>query len=145
MTRGFRIPGAALAVLLALTLIAAPTHGALRATCDLCPPDCPMHQVNERGKRLKCHGGDVAPKPKCHGGTGVGHDDAQAERGTPRLSKPPCGNHGVLPGLALAPMILPSATSALAVPLLQAPPRSALAAPRRGADPPDTPPPIRLA
>jgi hypothetical protein len=134
MTRGFRIPGAALAALLALTLVAAPMHGALRATCDLCPPDCPMHQVGEGGKRLKCHGG-----------AGVGHDDAQAEGGMPRLSKPPCGNHGALPGLALAPMILPSATSTPVAPLVQAAPRTAFTAPRRGADPPDTPPPIRLA
>lgn len=143
MPRRFRSTGILTAVALALTLVAAPMRAALRPACDLCPPDCPMHQVRAAGKQLKCHGEAPAPKPKCHGAMGVRHDDD--DRRTPRIAKPPCGNHGAMPGLALAPMILPGATITRVAPICAAAPAAAFRAPRRGADPPDTPPPIRRA
>ncbi|MEO8602605.1 MAG: hypothetical protein ABI629_08520 [bacterium] len=127
----------ALAIMLALALLTAPMRGALRPTCDLCPPDCPMHR--EHGDKPKCHGDKGAAALHCHNALGV----RDAEHGKhPRLSRPPCGNHGAIQGLALAPMILPEAIRCQLAPRLAAPRIAAPAQPRRGADPPDTPPPI---
>ena len=128
----------ALAITLALALLTAPMRVALQPTCDLCPPDCPMHR--EHGEKPKCHGDHAAAKLHCHNALGV--RDANAHARQPRLSRPPCGNHGAIQGLTLAPMILPDVVRWYVVPRTSDPLFAIPAAPQRGADPPDTPPPI---
>jgi hypothetical protein len=119
-------------IFLALALVGAPLASSLRSVCHQCPVTCPMHQP-VKAKR----------KPSCHaaGATASHHDDDDAPRGV-GLTRPPCSHHGVVPGVVLAPMILPGAVrSAFVAVTRPLHPRDPLAA-LRGNDPPDTPPPI---
>ncbi|MDX2170156.1 MAG: hypothetical protein SF182_24000 [Deltaproteobacteria bacterium] len=126
----------ALAVLLALALFTAPMRVALRSECDLCPPDCPMHRAE--------HGHGEAPagaSMKCHNAPAAKVADATHGK-LPRLSRPPCGTHGAMQGLALAPVILPDAVAWRVMPDVRRTLAPAAQPHARGVDPPDTPPPI---
>jgi len=128
----------ALAVTLALALLTAPMRVAFQPGCDLCPPDCPMHHAP--AGQPKCHGDHGPAALHCHNALGM-RERASGDH-SPHLTRPPCGNHGAVPGLTLAPMILPNAVCALIAPRVGARPLAQAGLARRGADPPDTPPPI---
>jgi hypothetical protein len=128
---------AALALLLALALFTAPMRGAIQRACDLCPPDCPMHRSAHGHSG---HGDQGAAKMKCHNAPAAKVADRAGK--LPRLGRPPCGSHGEVQGLALAPMILPAATAWHMVPDSRPTAPRAASLYERGIDPPDTPPPI---
>jgi hypothetical protein len=123
------------AVFLALALVGAPLTGSIRAVCDQCPVTCPMHQPAKAKQR----------KPSCHAaGPSAAHEegtDAGPSRGV-GFTRPPCSHHGVVPGVALAPMILPGAVRSEFVPVTQGLRDPAPLGHVRANDPPDTPPPI---
>jgi hypothetical protein len=118
---------AALAVILALAVPAAPITRTVRATCEVCPTGCPMHRK---------------AKPGCHRAPG---DEMKAERhcgGSAGLARPGCGRSDEVVQAALAPAVLPGPAVTWPVP-----PRTTFVVPAaalvtRGNDPPDTPPPI---
>jgi hypothetical protein len=118
---------AALAVILALVVPAAPITRTVRATCDVCPAGCPMH----RKAKPSCHrapAGDLKAERHCGGAAG--------------LARPGCGRHDEVVQVALAPAILVDAAVSWPVPP-PAPFAAVVPAPvARGTDPPDTPPPI---
>ena len=130
----------ALALTAVLAVLAAPLRTALRVGCDLCPPDCPMHErhlaagphADGRTTTLHCHNAGHAP-------LAAGPENRQ------RLTRPPCANHTAIVSLELGPMLPPRALP------LRSEARRALAPPPpgladgRGADPPDTPPPLARA
>jgi hypothetical protein len=123
------------AVLLSLALVGAPLAGSLGSDCRQCPVECPMHQP-VKAKR----------KPSCHAGGGsASHHGRGAETPGVGFSKPPCSPHGVVPGVALAPMILPSAAHSHFVPVTRGLAAAAPLAHVRNSEPPDTPPPIVFA
>jgi hypothetical protein len=129
---------AGLIIVMVLALVGAPAVGALRNECDLCPPDCPMHQQHDGGhaSHLGCHGG---------GALRARFSARDASTQGPSVSCATCGNHGIMPATVLPPMILPSAQA----PSTYAPPRTVqladAALSSRVVDPPDTPPPIGAA
>jgi hypothetical protein len=132
----------AVALTAVLALLAAPMRSALRVGCDLCPPDCPMHDAEHRQKPPHGHD-EQRPKMRCHNTPGAAADDRHAaDDRLPRFSKPACGSHVALSGLDTTHM-LPASPPAWRV----VESRGALAGagdPTHGRDrdPPDTPPPV---
>jgi len=126
---------AGLAPLLALALLTTPLPRALRTTCDLCPPQCPMHRAQG------AHGDGSARHMHCHGAP----PSAYGGRGTHRVSRPPCSQHGVVAGFVQAPMLLPAAFAWQVRPRRRLQPNLGPLTPERPADAPDTPPPIAAA
>lgn len=122
------------AVLLSLALVGAPLMSSLSAVCDQCPVTCPMHQ------RVK----PPQNKPSCHAGGAQSHHQADGKHGSNKVgfTRPPCSHHGVVPGVALAPMLLPGAIHTQYVPVARGIGALAPRAGARNSDPPDTPPPI---
>jgi len=118
-----------LAVTAASTLLVAPVAASIRAACDLCPRDCPMHAPTAK----------KAPHRRCHGKL-----DGPAQRRGVRMTRPPCRDHGGLSGgLAQQPMLRPApppVRSPRAVPPVVA----KQAARANGAAPEPEPPPPRL-
>jgi hypothetical protein len=87
-----------LSPLVAFVLLSAPTIRAMQDVCDQCPPTCPMHRAVKPQRS----------KPSCHnqGSMHMQHEEsAKAASGT-ALSRPPCGHSGMVPGVAMGPMIL---------------------------------------
>jgi hypothetical protein len=132
-----------LALTATLALLTGPVRSALRVGCDLCPPDCPMHDTAQREKAEHGHD-DQRPKMRCHNTPGAAaHDDTTADAAKQaRFSKPSCGSHVALSGLDTTPM-LPGGPPSWRV----AEARGAVDAGRdarlgRDRDPPDTPPPV---
>lgn len=125
------------AVLLSLALAGAPLMSSLRSVCDQCPVTCPMHQPAS----TKQH------KPSCHAGGAPSHHHGHGKTGANKVgfTRPPCSHHGVVPGVALAPMILPGAIHTQYVPVARGIGAPAPLAHARNNDPPDTPPPIVFA
>lgn len=136
MTGGSRRWRQAGALLAALALLLAPLQAAFAAECGLCPPDCPMHAEHAAREGR-------GPVMKCHGGAARDTDHAQAK--APQWRRPACDAHGALPGLTLAPVILPAASPAIILPARAGLPPAVPGALSRSADPPDTPPPDRRA
>lgn len=124
---GWRL--AAVAVLLALAVPAAPLAGTLQLGCDRCPAACPMHA--KRKQRLRCH---EAPGASAEGAR-------RSCARTPGLSLPGCGFRSELPLAWVAPAVLPARAATLIVAVAPAPPLARPAAPPRGADPPEPEPP----
>jgi hypothetical protein len=118
------------AVFLALALIGAPLAGSMESVCRQCPVSCPMHQPAKTKAKPTCHAG---------GTSAAHHDDATQGIG---FTRPPCSDHGVVPGVALAPMILPEAVHSAVVLASRGPAASRPLAHVRSDEPPDTPPPI---
>jgi hypothetical protein len=117
-------------VLLVLALPGAPIARSASITCSICPPDCPMH--GKAKKRLKCHQSKASPAEARHAGCAR----------TPGISLPGCGYHGdVLLG-SLPPAIPPASPLSWRMASAEAPSPEHAAPCTRGADPPDTPPPI---
>src|SRR5262245_48431886 len=136
-----RVRRAALRVvcLLIFALIGAPASSALRHECDLCPRTCPMHLARAQqggSAHLGCHG---TPTDPAHH-----HQSASHER-APSVARPTCGNHAVLPGTVLPPMLLPAVHVVTIAIGARRVPRRVAADYERSADPPDTPPPIDAA
>ena len=131
-----------MACVVALALVSAPLPQALRGECDLCPPTCPMHRHHESGE--PAHQGAHAAMPKCHGAPAAAAHHGDSSKG-PRVTRPPCGNHAVISGRAVPPMILPDALPQQVVTLAERNPSVDLSPHARLADPPDTRPPIRFA
>ena len=134
-----RSTGLVLTVVLAL--VGAPAVSAVRNQCNLCPDTCPMHREvssPQPGKspHLKCH---AAPAPSAH--------EAPPNRQVrgPALSRPTCGNHGIMAVTVQPPMILPAAQPRVVVAVADSAPLSDPTSCGRSADPPDTPPPIAVA
>lgn len=126
---------AVLVIALVLALLGAPAVSALRSECDLCPPDCPMHQHHNGapGSHLGCHaGGALAARLGQHGAPTHG----------PLLACATCGNHTLLPGTVLPPMILPSTLPPSTYVAAGVARFAEAALNSRVVDPPDTPPPI---
>jgi hypothetical protein len=124
---------AGLVVALVFALLAAPAVNALRSECDLCPPDCPMHHgatQNGPAAHLGCH----------HSATHSPHPSEPSDK--PVLGCASCGNHSLLPGSVLPPMLLPDGCAIFRYETVGTAciPDGALNS--RGVDPPDTPPPI---
>lgn len=137
-----------LAVTLAVALLTAPLTGALGRDCQLCPPTCPMHAVHQpRGESPAPHDhATVAKKPTCHGVPAAQQaEQARADRHGLRLTRPPCGNHTAVAGVAVAPMILPGALPWRVVERVEPALRDARDRRDRLSEPPDTPPPILAA
>jgi hypothetical protein len=129
----------ALALTAALALLGTPLRGALRAACDLCPPDCPMHD-GANGAAPDHRADAQRPRMRCHNAAPGGRDAVPA--GQARFSKPSCGSHVALVGFDTGPM-LPAGPLAWRV----APGQRAASADRcpaagRISDPPETPPPV---
>lgn len=138
--RASRQAGALLAV---LALLLAPLRVALGADCDLCPPDCPMHATH--GERTAAAAEKAsASVMKCHraAAPAAASDDSGD---APRLGRPACDSHGALPGLVLAPMLLPAALPGPRLPGSLHPGTAEPLGAGRAAEPPDTPPPDRRA
>ena len=136
MTRGSRLGRQASALLAALALILAPLRAAFAVECGLCPADCPMHAAHAAAGDDH----DRAPVMKCHGAAKHG-DASPARTGAAQFRRPACDAHGALPGLALAPLVLPAAAPAVVLVARIARPPVVPLASTRSADPPDTPPP----
>lgn len=120
---------ALVAVVLVLTVAGAPLARTARAAtgCRSCPPGCPMHKPGKLG----CHQtpGGAAPHRGC-GPQGMG------------LSVPGCTAGHEVRGVALPPAVLPPPVVSWPGPV-EAPHRVRdVHAVVRGADPPETPPPI---
>jgi hypothetical protein len=122
------------AVFLTFAVVGAPLSSVVRRACDQCPPTCPMHRTKEPQKH----------RPSCHSASPEGNGQASDASSRPRFGRPPCSNHGVLPGVAMAPMVLPDSLRARFLPVTSAAPSWAEVDPARPAEPPDTPPPISL-
>lgn len=130
----------AVALTAVLALLAAPMRSALRVGCDLCPPDCPMHDATHRQEPKHGHD-EQRPKMRCHNTPGAAAKPADDAK-QPRFSKPACGSHVALSGLDTTHM-LPASPPAWRV----VESRGTLAGagdPTHGRDrdPPDTPPPV---
>ena len=129
---------AGLVIVMVLALVGAPAVGALRNECDLCPPDCPMHQQHDGGhaSHLGCHGGGaLTTRFSAHGAAAQG----------PSVSCATCGNHGIMSGTVLPPMLLPNVQPLSTHATVRAARFAAEALSSRVVDPPDTPPPIGAA
>jgi hypothetical protein len=120
---------ALVAVTAAATLLVAPAAASIRAACDLCPRDCPMHAPATK----------QAPHLRCHGKL-----DSTAQRRGVRMTRPPCRDHaGLSGGLAQQPMLRP-APAAVRPPRAFPPVAANQAAGANGAAPQPEPPPPRL-
>jgi hypothetical protein len=129
---------AGLVIVLAIALLGAPAVSALRNECNLCPPDCPMHQHHNGvpGSHLGCHGG---------GALTARLGQLGAPTHGPLLACATCGNHGLLPGTVLPPMIMPAAQALSAYAAAGAVRFGDGGLNSRAVNPPDTPPPIGAA
>ena len=117
-------------VVLVLALPGAPIARSASITCNVCPADCPMH--SKATKRLKCHQSKESASGRQHEGCAR----------SPGISLPGCGNHGdVLLG-SLPPAIPPASPLSWRMASEETPRLAHVAPCTRGADPPDTPPPI---
>jgi len=137
-----------LAVTLAIALLTAPLTAAWSRDCQLCPPTCPMHAARApRDTSTAPHGhATVAAKPTCHGVPAAQHaEQARADRHGIRLTRPPCGNHGAVAAVAVAPMILPGALPWRVVERIESASLDVRDVCDRLSEPPDTPPPILAA
>ncbi|MGH7786358.1 MAG: hypothetical protein ACRERC_05790 [Candidatus Binatia bacterium] len=134
-----------LALTLAIALLTAPLTRVMGRDCQLCPPACPMHATH--GEPAAAHGHEtVAKKPTCHGVPAAQHAAAaRADRQGVRLTRPPCGNHSAVAGVAVAPMILPAVLPWRVVQAVEPATLEARTMRDRLNEPPDTPPPIRAA
>lgn len=115
-------------VLLVLALPGAPIARSASLACSVCPPDCPMH--GKAKKRLKCHQAK---------GAAAQHEGCAR---TPGISLPGCGYHGDVPLGSLPPAIRPASLLSWHLAMTDAPPVCQATPSTRGADPPDTRPPI---
>lgn len=129
----------ALALAMALLLLTAPLRVALRRGCDFCPPDCPMHAAAHAADPAK--GG--APVMRCHGAERARHAN-EASHG-PRLTRPPCGSRAAVVGIDLTSMLPSAALPWRDAPRVARAPDHPRTATSRGAQPPDTPPPLARA
>jgi hypothetical protein len=123
----------ALALFLAIALVSTPLSAALRADCDLCPHDCPMHVATARES-----GRDRATLGCHHARRGTSRDQ---DSHTPRFSRPKCGNHANTSAISI-PVILTDPSPVGMEVRVAAPPARDRTAHSRTNDPPDTPPPI---
>lgn len=132
----------ALALTAVLALLSAPVRSALRVGCDLCPPDCPMHDAALRDKVAHGHDSEK-PKLRCHNTPGAA---AREEHGDsdrlPRFAKPACGSHVALTGLDTTPMLPASPPYWRVADRRAAAPAAGAATSGRDRDPPEIPPPV---
>lgn len=124
---------AGIGALLSLLMAAAPGIRASRSACTLCPPECPMHAPQAsagaaRGVPMKCHG--------------TARDRAAPAGPKTMVSRPPCGAHGAVAGVATAPAVLPGRPCGWVFPRRATRPEICVHYAGRGLEPPDTPPPI---
>lgn len=129
--RSQRRPFAAIALTAVLMLLLAPLRTVI-AGCDLCPLDCPMHAAHRSGAPAAP---GSAPHMRCHNAA------ATSDAAGPRIARPPCGTHGVVLTLELAPMVPPQPLSWTVAPRVEPAMRDDVYAAHRATDPPDTPPP----
>jgi hypothetical protein len=121
---------AVVAVVLVLTVAGAPLARTARAAagCRSCPPGCPMHKPG----KLKCHEAPGSGTTKHHGCGPQGSG----------LAAPGCDAGREVRGVALPPAVLPPPVVSWPAPA-GSPHRLRDAwVVVRGADPPETPPPI---
>jgi hypothetical protein len=121
----------ALALAVAIVTAGAPLAAA-RDGCAVCPPDCGMHR--KHSERLPCHQAATSgTRPERRAGC------------DPGLRMPGCGRDAGVLGIALPPGLLAVPTRVSPLPPPPSPCAVADAATAtRGADPPDTPPPIAI-
>jgi hypothetical protein len=123
-----------LSPLVAFALLTAPTVGAIQSACDQCPPTCPMHRT-VKPKR---------DKPSCHNQESMGmrHEEKAEKQQGPTFSRPPCGHSGIVPGVAMGPMVLSQGTWIRLQPPIDRFHSLLQRLRARFAEPPTTPPPI---